>query len=139
MKGQGRILGIDYGLKRCGLAGTDPLQIIVNGIAWVETVNISQYLEEYIQNNEVAKIVIGLPHHKDGNPTSLTETILEFGSNLKKVYAAIDIVYQDERLSSSKAVSAIIKAGVPKEKRKNKGLVDKMSAVIILQTYLGHF
>lgn len=139
MQSKGRVFGIDYGIQRCGLAVTDPLQIAVNGLGWVETKNLSSYLEQYFRDNQVIKIVFGLPVHKDGKQTYLADAVISFANKLQVKYPDIEIVYQDERLSSVKAVSALIQAGVPKEKRKSKGLVDKMSAVIILQSYLGHY
>lgn len=139
MESKGRIMGIDFGMQRCGLAVTDPLQIAVNGLGWVETKNFFSFFEQYYQENLVFKIVFGLPVHKDGTQTYLVNSIISCANELQRKYAELEIAYQDESLSSAKAVSALIQAGVPKEKRKNKGLVDKISAVIILQRYLGHY
>lgn len=133
-----RILGIDYGLKRCGLAKTDPLQLIVSGLESVPTESLLEYLEEFMNNESVEKIVIGYPTHRDGTETTLVDHINMFANNLKLKFHNLEIDFQNENFSSVMAKKLILDSGVKKQKRKAKGLTDKISAVIILQKYLGH-
>ncbi|MEE9438917.1 MAG: Holliday junction resolvase RuvX [Saprospiraceae bacterium] len=133
-----RILGLDYGTKKCGLATTDPLQIIVTAIDTISTVDILPYLKEYMLNEEVEKIVIGKPIHIDGNPTYLQEHIDLFVKKLISIAPNIKVDYIDERLTSIQAKKIIFKSGIKKSKRRDKTLVDKISAVLILQKYLNH-
>jgi putative holliday junction resolvase len=133
-----RILCIDYGVKRCGLATTDPLQIIVSGLDTVPTGEIFTFLENYIIQENVEKMVIGLPVHKDGNFTYLKADIDKFAGEFSRKWPDIAIDYADEQFSSSHARQIIFDIGVNKKKRQDKALVDKISAVIILQRYLKH-
>ena len=133
-----RMLGIDYGMKKTGLSVTDPLQIIVNVLDLVETLKLFDFLVNYFEREAVEKIVIGQPLHADGTPTYLEEQILRFIKKINSKFPEIEIARQDEYLSSVEAKEIILKSGVPKMKRRNKALVDKISAVIILQRYLGH-
>jgi putative holliday junction resolvase len=133
-----RILCIDYGMKRCGMATTDPLQIIVSGLETVATENIFLFLENYIMHENVEKLIIGLPVHKDGNFTYLKTDIDKFAQEFSKRWPAIDIDFADEQFSSSQAKQIIFDSGANKKKRQDKALVDKISAVIILQRYLKH-
>lgn len=135
----GRILAIDYGERRCGLAATDPLQLIVTGLEGVPTADLRAWLENYCAREGVDLLVIGLPVHRDGSYTHLKTDIDELavwaGSNLK----GIDLAFADERNTSVLAVEALVKAGVPRNRRQQKMRIDEISAVIILQRYLGHF
>lgn len=133
-----RILGIDYGEKRTGLAATDPLQIIVNSLTTVETSALQNFLSQYLIKEEVEKIVIGLPRHKDGNFTHLKAKIDALEKFLKTGFPLIAIDYEDESFTSVKSKEIILQSGVKKSKRKDKSLIDKVSAVLILQKYLGH-
>ncbi len=133
-----RILCIDYGIKRCGLAATDPLQIIVSGLDTVPTEKIFSFLENYMLKENVEKIVIGLPVHKDGNFTYLKADIDKFAGEFSKKWLDIAIDFADEQFSSSHAKKIIFDIGVSKKMRQDKALVDKISAVIILQRYLKH-
>ena len=133
-----RIIGLDYGRKRTGIAVTDPMQIIVSGLDTVTTINLRTFLNDYLANNEVEKIVIGLPTHRDGSFTYLKNDIDQLVVFLSKKYPKLAIDFQDESYSSSEAKEKIILAGVKKSKRRDKGLVDKVSAVLILQKYLKH-
>ena len=133
-----RMLCIDYGVKRCGLAATDPLQIIVTGLDTVPTGEIFTFLENYIIQENVEKMIIGLPVHKDGNFTYLKTDIDKFAGEFSKKWPNIVIDYADEQFSSSHAKQIIFDIGVNKKKRQDKALVDKISAVIILQRYLKH-
>lgn len=134
----GRILGIDYGKKRCGIAVTDPLQIIVTGLCTVETSELNEYLDQYMSTEEVDEIVLGLPSHKDGTPTYLVKDIEKLRVKLINKYPDIHVNTTDEAFSSSEAKSIILQSGVRKKKRRDKELIDKISAVVILQRYLGH-
>ena len=133
-----RILGIDYGKKRTGIAVTDPLQIIVSGLDTVETKQLIPYLKEYIQSEEVDKIVFGLPTHADGNYTYLKEDIDKTTAEVQKLFPQLSVQFQDEYLTSVEAKRAILQSGAKKKKRRDKQLVDKVSAILILQRFLGH-
>ncbi|MEZ4909577.1 MAG: Holliday junction resolvase RuvX [Saprospiraceae bacterium] len=133
-----RIVSIDYGAKRTGLATTDPFQIIVNALTTVQTTELKSFLSQYMMTENVEKVVIGYPKHKDGNDTYLTKDVVALGNWLAQQWPKITIAYADEQFTSMQAKEIILKSGVPKEKRKDKSLVDKVSAVLILQKYLGH-
>jgi putative Holliday junction resolvase len=135
----GRILGLDFGVKRCGLASTDILQIIVNPIQTVETKDIFIFFKKYLEEEDVDKLVIGLPTHKDGSDTYLKKNIDIFVSKIEKDYPFLEIDFEDESMTSVLAKEIILKSGIRKSKRRDKSLVDKVSAVLILQRYLGHF
>ena len=133
-----RILGIDYGTKKCGMSATDPMQIIVSAIGTVPTSELLEFLKKYIQEEDVEKVVFGKPTHRDGASTYLQEHIDVFVINLSKEFPDVSIDYQDERMTSIEAKSIILQSGIKKSKRRDKTLVDKISAVLILQKYLGH-
>lgn len=134
----GRILCIDYGQKRCGIAATDPLQIIVNAVGTVDTSTIFEFLNTYIARETVEKLVVGLPVHRDGSFTLLKPYIDQFCKTFTEKWPAIVIDFADEQFSSVHAKQIILQSGIKKEKRKDKALVDKVSAVVILQRYLHH-
>ncbi len=131
-----RILSIDYGQKRTGLAVTDPLQIIANGLETVATVDLQEWLFNYIATETVEEVVIGYPTHLDGNPTVLVPIIEKLKETLLKQFPELTVSYVDERFTSYEAKQIILKSGARKKKRRDKGLVDKISAVLILQNYL---
>jgi len=131
-----RILSIDYGKKRTGLAVTDPLQIIANGLETVLTVDLKEWLFNYINDQEVERVVIGYPRHLDGNPTSLVPLIEKLKDTLEKQFPALLVSFEDEDFTSYEAKQIIMKSGVGERKRRDKGLIDKISAVLILQNYL---
>lgn len=131
-----RILGIDYGTKRIGIATTDPLQIIVSGLTTVTTEEIFDFLENYLKEEEVEGIVVGEPRHKDGNPTKITHLVVGFVRKLKKMFPEVSVVTHDESFTSVDARAIILKSGAKKKKRRDKSLVDKVSAVLILQDYM---
>lgn len=133
-----RILGIDYGLKRCGIAVTDPFQIIVNALDTVETKNLESFLSKYFETEQVEKIVFGHPVHKDGNDTYLVKNIQDFCKKLQNKWPEKIIDFQDESFTSVMAKDAIMMSGAKKKKRQDKALVDRISAVFILQKYLKH-
>ena len=132
-----RILSIDYGKKRTGLAVTDPLQIIANGLATVLTSTLFQYLEKYIQEEQVERIVIGKPIQPNGQPSENLARVENFFNRWRKAHPEVPIEYYDERFTSVLAHRTMIDGGVKKKvRRDNKGLVDEISATIILQDYL---
>ena len=132
-----RILSIDYGKKRTGRAGTDPLQIIAGGLGTVETSVLYEYIEAYIQREQVERIVIGKPMQPNGQPSENMVRVENFYNRWRKAHPEIPIEYYDERFTSVLAHRAMIDGGVKKKtRRENKGLVDEISATIILQDYL---
>ena len=133
-----RIVCIDYGIKRCGIAATDPFQIIVSAVDTIETAKLMDFLDNYLANESVEKLVVGLPVHKDGNFTGLKTNIDDFVQKFKTKFAHIPVDFADEQFSSVHAKKIILDIGIKKEKRKEKELIDKISAVIILQRYLKH-
>ena len=133
-----RIIGVDYGLKRTGLSATDTYQIIVSALDTVETSKLMDYLETYIRQEAVEKIVIGLPVHSDGNFTNLKGDIDGFVSLIKTKIPDIEVDFADEQFSSVHAKQIILDSGIKKKKRQDKSLIDKISAVVILQRYLKH-
>jgi putative Holliday junction resolvase len=131
-----RILSIDYGTKRTGLAVSDPLQIIATGLDTVNTQDIFEYLQDYIDREEVETIVVGDPKYPDGNPAQIAHLVVGFVRKLQKMFPEIPIEMMDERYTSEEAKKIILQSGAKKKKRRDKGLVDKISAVLILQDYM---
>ena len=132
-----RILSIDYGKKRTGLAVTDSLQIIANGLATVSTSSLIDYLKDYIAKEPVERIVIGRPTQPDGRPSENLARGEQFVNRWRKLVPNIPIEYYDERFTSVIAHQVVIDSGVKKKVRKeNKGLIDEISATIILQDYM---
>lgn len=132
-----RILSIDYGKKRTGLAVTDPLQIIANGLTTVETKDLFDFLLKYVSQEEVERIVIGKPTQPNGQPSENLARVENFVNRWRKANPSIPIDYYDERFTSVLAHRAIIDGGVKKKtRRENKGLVDEVSATIILEDYM---
>ena len=132
----GRILAIDYGLRRTGLAVTDPGRIIATGLDTVATGDLLNYLIKYTATNDVDIIVVGMPLQMDGNASESQRHIVPFIGRLKKRFPDIVVETADERFTSVLAKRAMIEGGVSKSGRRDKGLVDKVSAVIILQGYM---
>ena len=131
-----RILAIDYGTKKTGLAVSDPLQIIASGLDTIPTLELFDYLDNYFTSEDVETIVIGEPLYPDGNPAQIHHLVVGFKRKLEKKYPAKEIVFQDERYTSEEAKDIIRKSGVKKKKRQDKSLVDKVSAVLILQEFM---
>jgi putative Holliday junction resolvase len=131
-----KILAIDYGSKRVGVAITDSLKIIATGLSTVPTNNIYYFLEDIIQKEKISHIVIGLPKNLDNSNTDSTYEISVFINKLKQLYSNIVIESIDERFTSSMAKKTILSSGVNKKRRRDKALVDQVSATIILQSYL---
>ena len=132
-----RILGIDYGGKRTGVAVTDPLQLSVNALATTHSAYVLTFLDDYLAHHEVQTIVVGYPLATDDSETDATPLVKGFIRKIKKRYNKQSVVAWDERYSSQEAMQAMIKQGIPKKQRQQKGSVDKASAAIILQSYLG--
>ncbi len=136
LESMGRILSIDYGKKRTGIAVSDPLQIIANGLTTVETSRIFDFLDEYLQKEAVSCIVVGLPKQMNNEPSENMKRVEPFVNRLRKLYPQITVEYWDERFSSKMAQQAMRDAGLKKKDRQNKELVDEISAAIILQGYM---
>lgn len=132
----GRFLAIDYGLKRTGIAVTDPLRIIATGLLTIETNNILKFLKEYTIKEKVDTFVLGYPLNLDGTATHGTEPVTRFRKILENEFPDIPVIYEDERYTSKLAVEAMVMGGVRKKQRRDKSLIDKISATIILQAYL---
>ena len=132
----GRILAIDYGTKRTGLAVTDVLQIIPGGLTTVATHELLDYLSSYFSKESVETIVVGYPTNMDGTESENMKHIRPFVQKLKKLYPDKQGVMQDERFTSVMAQRVILEAGIHKMARRNKALVDEISATIILESYL---
>lgn len=131
-----RILSIDYGTKKTGLAVSDPLRIIASGLDTVPTSQLFDYLENYLSKEPVGTIVIGEPLYPDGQPAQIHHLVVGLKRKLAKRYPDIEIIFQDERYTSEEAKEIIRNSGVKKKKRRDKNLVDKVSAVLILQDYM---
>ena len=133
----GRILAIDYGKKRTGLAVTDPLRIIANGLATIPTSDIFDYLTQYVTKESVDQLVIGKPIQPNGQPSENLARVESFVNRWRKLHPEMPIDYYDERFTSVIAHQVMIAGGVKKKtRREDKGLVDEISATIILQDYM---
>lgn len=131
-----RVLAIDYGKKRTGIAVTDSLQIIANGLTTVETHKLFDFLVNYMKKENVEKIVIGLPKQMNNELSENMKNIEPFVNRMRKNFPNLPLEYVDERFTSVIAQRTMIEAGIKKKNRQNKALVDEVSATIILQTYL---
>ncbi|PRY10954.1 putative Holliday junction resolvase [Pontibacter ummariensis] len=132
----GRILAIDYGTKRVGLAVTDALQLIANPLETVHAKDVLAYLKAYVQREPVEAIVLGMPRRLSGEPTDATQHVVGFMRKLQKEFPAIPVHAVDERFTSKMAQQAMLAGGLKKKDRQDKGTVDRVSAAIILQSYL---
>ena len=130
-----RILAIDYGKRRTGLAVTDELQIIAGGLTTVDTKNLLDYILSYIEKEPVERIVVGLPKQMNNKPSENMCRIEPFVNRLRKL-VKIPVEYYDERFTSVLAHQAMLQSGIGKMARRNKELVDEISATIILQSYM---
>lgn len=131
-----RILAIDYGAKRTGLAVTDPLQIIASGLTTVPTSELFSFLANYFEQEGVSKIIIGMPKRLNNEPSEIAEEIQQFIVAFQNKYPDIPIETLDERFTSKIAFQSMIDGGMKKKQRQNKGLVDEIAATILLQDYL---
>jgi putative Holliday junction resolvase len=133
----GRILAIDYGLRRVGLAVTDPMQMLAIPLDTIDTPKVIQYLKDYFLRENVETIILGFPKNMDGNDTDATPLVEKFNLELSTNFPNIPIKLVDERLTSRMAKQTLIDAGYKKkDRKKNKKLVDSVAAALILQTYL---
>lgn len=131
-----RILSIDYGKKRTGIAVTDPLQIIAGGLATVSTSTLIDFLLRYVARESVELIVVGEPRQANGQPSENMARVKQFAAQWSKVQPNIPVAFVDERFTSVLAHQTMLNAGLRKKARQNKALVDEISATIILQSYL---
>ena len=131
-----RLMAIDYGTKRCGIAVTDPLQIIASGLTTVATAELIPFLEDYFKKEQVELVLVGEPTQKDGTPSGVEVYIQEFLTAFKAAFKTIKVGRYDERYTSKMAFQTMIDSGIGKKKRQNKALVDQISATLILQDYL---
>lgn len=131
-----RILALDYGGKRTGIATTDPLQIIATPLITVQTENLMNYLSDYIAKEEVADMVVGQPTRHDGSFSTIEKYILEFIEEFKLKFPSINIHRVNEMYTSKEAMQALIASGVKKKARRDKNLLDSTAATLILQEFL---
>lgn len=132
----GRIIAIDYGTKRTGLAVTDPLRIIANALETVETKQLERWLADYFTKNDVDIIVLGKPSQMNGQPSETMRYIEPLAARLRHAYPQKQVVLYDERFTSVMAHRAMLESGIGKMARRDKALVDRISATIILQSYM---
>lgn len=132
-----RILAIDFGLKRTGLAVTDPAGIIASALETVSSTELMDYLKRYAAKEPVAGFVVGLPLNLDGTPTDITANVQLFTKELKKQFPRQWVETVDERFTSSIAQQTMLASGIGKRARRDKGTVDRISAVLILQGWMG--
>lgn len=131
-----QIIAIDYGKARCGIAATDDLQMIASALTTVETKNLISFLQKYFAENKVEAMVIGLPTDLKGNLSEIEIEILKFVEQAKTLFPEVEIHRLDERFTSKMASYFISQSGKNKKQRQEKGLIDKISATIILQNFL---
>ncbi len=132
----GRILSIDYGRKRTGVAVTDPLQLIANGLATVPTDSLVDFLKDYVCREPVERIIVGQPRQDNGADSENMKRIRPFVQRLYKLFPDIPVEFFDERYTSVLAHQAMLEGGLKKKDRQNKALVDEISATIILQGWM---
>jgi len=131
-----RILAIDYGTKRCGLAVTDPLQISINGLETVHPDELLDFLSDYLEQEPVETMVVGEPLHPDGQPAQIHHLVVGLTRKLRKLFPGVEVVLQDERFTSEDARHVIRQSGARQKKRRDKALVDQVSARLILKEYM---
>lgn len=131
-----RILCIDYGARRCGLAATDPLKIIASAIGTFAPEQLLPFLKDYFQKERVERVLIGYPTHADGNPTHATPLVEAFMKKFKKAFPQMPLEPIDEQYSSKFASQAIAGMGLKKKNRERKGLIDEVAATMLLQEWL---
>jgi len=132
----GRILALDYGKRRTGIAVSDPLQLIAGGLCTVETRQIKAFLTDYLAKETVACIVLGLPTQTTGEASENQQRVRTFAAWIKQQFPATDVEFYDERYTSVLAHRAIIAGGIPRMKRRDKALTDEVAATIILEDFL---
>jgi putative holliday junction resolvase len=132
----GRIIAIDYGLKRTGIAVTDPLKIIASALTTIESAKLFTFLKEYLKKETVELILIGNPHNLDDSPTDLSSDVLRIVGILKRKFPEVSVSMVDERFSSLMASRAMVEMGMKKSRRREKGMIDQVAAAMMLQEYL---
>ena len=132
----GRIMAIDYGTRRVGIAVTDPLQIIASPIDTIRPSELFSFIERYNTNNTLESIVVGHPMKEDGSPTHITKDVEQLVINLEKKFPGIEIVSHDERYTSRMAQESMLVSGAKQKARRKKSNIDQISATLILQSYL---
>ncbi len=132
----GRILAIDYGRKRSGLAVTDTMQMIANGLTTLASAELEAFLTNYVKKEPVDLFVLGLPKQMNNEPSENMKYVEQFATRLRRLFPSIPVEFYDERFTSVLAHKAMLEGGLKKQQRQNKALVDEISAVIILQSYL---
>lgn len=132
----GRILALDYGRKRTGIAVTDELQLIASGLTTVATHELFDFLKKYVAEEKVVKFVVGEPRQMNNTPSEVEVLIIPFLNRLKKLFPEMPIEREDERFTSKLALRTMIDSGLKRKQRRDKALVDEISATIILQAYL---
>lgn len=132
----GRIMAIDYGLKRTGVAVTDPLKIIATALATVETPKMVKFLKEYLAKEEVELVIIGMPSNWDESDTHATQPVKRFIETLQKQFPFLAVKEVDERFTSKMAARALVEMGMKKKQRQQKGMVDQVAATMMLQEYM---
>lgn len=132
----GRLLSIDFGRRRCGIAVTDPLRIIANGLTTVETPRLIEFVKTYIAQETVDEIVVGLPRNLNGEPSDSMRYLEPVINRLRKEIVPVPVIFFDERFTSVLAHRAMIDGGMKKMDRRNKAIVDEISASILLNDYL---
>lgn len=132
----GRILAIDYGTKRTGIAVSDPLRLIAGGLTTVETKQLERWLAQYVAENDVETIVVGKPTQPNGLPSDTWRFVEPLVTRLRRAYPDKEVTLYDERFTSVLAHRTMLESGIGRKARQNKALVDKISATIILQGYM---
>lgn len=132
----GRLMSIDFGRRRCGIAATDPLRIVANGVATVATAGLIDFVKHYIETQQVDAVVVGYPRDMHGDPSDSVKYLTPVINRLKKEIAPMPLVYFDERFTSVLAHRAMIDGGMKKMDRRDKAIVDEISATIILNDFL---
>ena len=132
----GRILAIDYGTKRTGIAVSDPLRIIAGGLTTVATRELERWLAQYFAENDVTTVVLGKPTQMNGQPSETRRFVEPLAARLRRAYPDKEVVFHDERFTSVMAHRAMLESGIGRMARRDKALVDKISATIILQSYM---
>jgi len=130
------IIAIDFGTKRTGIAATDPLQIVASGLTTIPTQEVIPFLLDYLKTHDVSTCVLGQPKRHDGSFSEVEEEIKKFISALEKKIPSLKVERHDERFTSKMAFQTLLDSGIGKKKRQDKGLIDKISATLILQSYL---
>ncbi len=133
----GRLLAIDFGQKRTGIAVTDEFQIIASGLTTVNTSELMSFLKEYFQQEKVERVIIGEPKRLNNEPSEITPILNEFIAAFKKAFPTMPVERIDERFTSKMAFQTMIDSGLKKKQRQNKALIDEIAATIILQDYMG--